>query len=112
MQTMSTKTLAAAIGTLGFALALSWQALAGSFYFDQYVAPNLKAQERVRPDNTPPLYDPTPLPPLYPTSPDRTVRRYTGHGFQMVAGDVTPAAVTTDWDDRQRPELCRISFAP
>ena len=109
---MTNKTLTAAIGTLGFTLALSWQALAGSMFFDQYIAASLKAQERVRPDNTPPLYDPTPLPPLTPTSPDRVVRQYTGHGFRMVAGDVTPSTVTTDWDDRQRPELCTIAFAP
>jgi len=112
-KTMTIKALAAAMGTLGFTLALSWQAFAGSLYFEQYIAPALQARERVRPDfQTPPLYDPTPLPPLYPAPADRTVWHHQGHGLALVAGDVAPAAVTTDWDDRQRPELFRIAFAP
>lgn len=108
---MTTRKLAAAAGTLGFVFSLTWQAFAGSMYFDQYIAPVLKSHEHAVPNPQAPLYDPDGTPPLFPTPADRKVWRYRGDQLSLVAGDVAPAAVTTDWDDRQRPEMCRISFA-
>lgn len=111
-KTMTTGKLAVAVGTLGFVLALAWQASAESLYFDQYIAPALKAHEHAWLDyERAPLFDASPTAPLYPAPADRTVWVHQGLGLALVAGDVAPAAPTTPWDDRQRPELFRIAFA-
>jgi hypothetical protein len=111
MKTMTTRKLATATGTLGFVFSLTWQAFAGSLYFDQYIAPVLRAHEHAVPNPQAPLYDPAGTPPLHPTPADRKVFYYADDMLALTAGDVVPAAVTTDWDDRQRPELFRIAFA-
>lgn len=112
MVKMTNRRLAMGIGVLGFLASLSGQAAAAdSLYYEQYVAPALKAsQERAVHDyNNPVLYDAAGTVPLYGPIPERTVWRHTAAGVVLVAGDIP--ATPLEWNDTPRYEMFRVSLA-
>jgi hypothetical protein len=112
MKTTTNRRLAAGIGALGFLVSIAWQAAAAdSLYYEQYVAPALKAsQERAAHDyHNPVLYDAAGTAPLYGPIPERTVWRHSAAGVVLVAGDLP--AVPLEWNDTPRYEMFRVSLA-